>query len=74
MATITASGLKVSINGEAEMFACQRALEFAVDASFLRLIIEGDNVNDIQTISSPLVNHSLIGNVVDDICHLIHGL
>ena len=39
-----------------------------------RLIIEGDTVNVIQAISSPLANNSLLGNVVDDICHLIHGL
>ena len=45
-----------------------------MDAGFARLIIEGDNVNVIIAISSSLANHSLLGNVVDDIRHLIHGL
>ena len=74
MGEMIASGPKVSTSDEVEMLACRRALEFAMDAGFSRLIIEGDNVNVIQAISSPLVNHSLLGKVVDDIRHLIHGL
>ena len=74
MGGMTASGPKVSTSDEVEMLACRRALEFAMDAGFSRLIIEGDNVNVIQAISSPLVNYSLLGKVVDDIRHLIHGL
>ena len=45
-----------------------------MDAGFSRLIIEGDNINVIQAISSPSANLSFIGNVVDDIRHLIRGL
>ena len=45
-----------------------------MDVGFTSLIIDGDNVNVIQAISSSLVDHSLLGNVVDDIHHLIHGL
>ena len=74
MVAMTASDSKVSTSDEAEMLACRRALEFAVDAGFSRFIIEGDNINVIQAISSPLTNNSLIGNVVDDIHHLIQGL
>ena len=74
MVAMTTSGPKVITSDEAEMLACRRALEFVMDASFSRLIIEGDNVNVIQAISSPLANHSLIGNVVDDIRNLIQGL
>ena len=45
-----------------------------MDAGFTGLIIEGDNVNVIQAISSSLPNHSLFGYVVADIRHLIHRL
>lgn len=45
-----------------------------MDVGFTSLIIDGNNVNVIQAISSSLVDHSLLGNVVDDIRHLIHGL
>ena len=38
------------------------------------LIIEGDNANVIQAISSSLPNHSILGCEVDDIRHLIQGL
>ena len=71
---MTASGPKVSTSDEVELLACRRAIEFAVDAGFSRLIIEGDNSNVIQVISSPLENFSLFGNVVNDIRHLIWGL
>jgi len=74
MDAMTASGPKVSTSDEAEMLACRRTIEFVVDAGFSMLIVEGDNINVIQAISSSLENHSLVGNVVDDICHLIWGL
>ena len=45
MAAMTACGPAVQTSEEAELLTCQRALEFAVDAGFHRLIIEGDNSN-----------------------------
>ena len=74
MAAMTAGGPAVQTGEEAKFLACQRALEFAVDARFNRLIIEGDNSNVSHAISSPAVNNSLFGNVVDDIRYLIGGL
>ena len=74
MAAMSAVGPGVENSEEAELLACRRSLEFVVDAGFTSLIIEGDNVNIIQAISSSLPNHSILGYVVDDIHHLIHGL
>ena len=74
MASMSTSGPKVSTSDEAELLACSRAIEFAVDAGFSRLIIEGDNSNVIPSISSHLEIFSLFGNVVNDIRHLIWGL
>ena len=74
MAAISAIGLGAENSEEAELMACRRSLEFAVDAGFSSLIIEGDNANVIQAISSSLLNNSVLGCVVDDIRHLIHGL
>ena len=51
-----------------------RAIEFAVDVGFSRLIIEGDNNNVVHAISSSVEDTSLFGNVVDDIRHLLRGL
>nr|XP_023919114.1 uncharacterized protein LOC112030680 [Quercus suber] len=74
MATMTVARPDVHTSDEAELLACQKALEFAVDAGFSRLIIEGDNSNVIHAISSSEENASLFDNVVDDIRHLIRGL
>ena len=74
MAVMTACGPVVHTNEEAKLLACRRALEFAVDAGFYRLIIEGDNSTVTHAISSSAENNSLLGNVVDDIRHLIRGL
>ena len=74
MAAMFAVEPGVENSEEAELMACRRSLEFAVDAGFSRLIIEGDNANVIQAISSSLPNNSVLGCVVDDIHHLIHGL
>ncbi|KAK9994067.1 hypothetical protein SO802_023770 [Lithocarpus litseifolius] len=59
---------------EAELLACRRSIEFAVDAGFTRLVIEGDNSNVMHAISSNVANYSFLGNVVDDIRHLMSGL
>ena len=48
MAGMSTIGSKVYTSEEAELFACKRALESAVDAGFTRLIIEGDNTNVIR--------------------------
>ena len=70
MAAMTvASGLMVRSSDEAEFLACRRAIEFAVDTGFSRMIIEGDIINVIHAISSSLENTSPFGNVVDDIRH-----
>ena len=67
MAAMTASGPKVNSSEEAELLACRRSIEFAVDAGFTKMIIEGDNVNVMKAISSSRINYSLLGYVVDDI-------
>ena len=45
-----------------------------MNAGFTSLIIESDNANVIQAISSSISNRFILGCVVDDICHLIHRL
>ena len=45
-----------------------------MDARFLRLIVEGDNINVIHAISSSMENTSPFGDVVDDIRHLLRSL
>ena len=74
MAAMSARGPAVHSSEEGELLACTKAVEFVVDTGFSRLVLEGDNVNLIKAISSQEANISLLGNVVEDIKHLIKGL
>ena len=74
MADMSAIRPKVETSEEAELLACRRSLEFAMDAGFTRVMIEGDNTNVMQAISLDVANYSFLGNVVDDIRHLMSGL
>ena len=74
MAAMATNGPMVHTSDEAELLACRKALEFAVDAGFSRLIVEGDNINVTRAISSSLENTSPFGNVLDDIRHLLRSL
>ena len=74
MAGMFAIGSKVDTSEEAGLLVCRRSIEFTVDSGFTRLVIEGDNSNVMQAISSDVANYSFLGNVVDDIRHLMSGL
>ena len=74
MAAMSARGPPVSNSEEAKLLARRKAVEFAIDASFSKLVIEGDNSNVMKALSSSLPNRSLVGNVVDDVRHLDFGM
>lgn len=52
------------------MLACRRALEFAVDAGFAKLVIKGDKATVMKSIASLPAIMSRLGNVYADI-HLL---
>ena len=74
VAAILAKGPPVGDSEEAEILACRKVLEFAIDASFSELVNEGDNVNVMKSISSTGVNQSRLGHIIEDIQSLAHGL
>ena len=74
VAAILAKGPPVGDSEEAEILACRKVLEFAIDASFSELVNEGDNVNVMKSISSTGVNQSRLGHIIEDIQRLAHGL
>ena len=74
MAVMSVGGPPVSISEEAELLACRKAVEFATNAGFSELVIEGDNSNIMRASSSSLADWSLLGNVVDDVRHLVFGM
>ena len=70
MATISAKGPAIGDSEEAEVLACRRALEFAMDAGFEELVIEGDNAMVMKSISSLRALRIRLGNIYVDI-HLL---
>ena len=53
MATLLACGPPMQDSEETEVLACQRALEFAVEAGFTKLVLKGDNSTVMESITSP---------------------
>ena len=56
------------------MLACRRAVEFAIDVGFSELVIKGDNVVVMTSLSHGGPNMSQLGHVVHDIQWLATGL
>ena len=74
MAALSTIGPAVTCSEEAEIMACKKALEFVVDAGFLKIVVEGDNANVMRAVSSSTPNLSMLGNVIVDIQFLLCGL
>ena len=51
MAAVSAKGGVVRDNEELEVMACRNALEFAINAGFMEVILEGDNALVMKTVS-----------------------
>ena len=51
MAAMTVKGPPVSDSEKAEVLACRKGLEFALDSGFVELIMKGDNATIMQTIA-----------------------
>ena len=58
MAGISARRAAVVDSEEAEALACRKAMEFAIDAGFSELIVEGDNAMVMSAVSSTSPNWS----------------
>ncbi|KAK9996674.1 hypothetical protein SO802_021360 [Lithocarpus litseifolius] len=74
MAAMVAKGPEVFCSEEAELLACRKAIEFAVDVGFSELVIEGENSSAMKAISTLKIDQSMLGNVIGDIQHLIRNL
>ncbi|XP_050259107.1 uncharacterized protein LOC126704117 [Quercus robur] len=73
MAAMATKGPEVSSSEEAKFLACRKAIEFAADAGFFELVIEGDS-SVMKVVSALQDDFSLLGNVVGDIHHLVRKL
>ncbi|XP_023899235.1 uncharacterized protein LOC112011074 [Quercus suber] len=74
MASLSARGPQVVDNEEAEVLACRKALEFAVESGFSELIIEGDNEFVMKSIAGSRPSLSRLGHLYADIQCIASGL
>ena len=51
MAAMIAKGSALQCCEEAKLLACRKAMEFAIDAGFTTLIVEGDSINATRSIT-----------------------
>ena len=61
MAAFDAKGGAVRDSEELEVMACRKALDFAIDAGFMEIILEGDNALVMQTVSQAQPNLLQLG-------------
>ena len=73
MAAIAVQGGAVQDNEEVEVMACPKALEFAIDAGFMEIILEGDNAMVMNVISQAQQDLSRLGLIYEDIWCLAVG-
>ena len=74
MALMSARAPPVNDSEEAKILACRKAIEFAIDAGFTELIMEGDNTAVMQALTSSGANQSHLGHIIQDIQWLAQGL
>ena len=75
MAAMSARGPQVvDTSEEAEILACRMAMEFVREAGFTELVIEGDNVNVMKSVSASGADQSRLGHIIQDIKWLTQGL
>uniref|UniRef100_A0A7N2RFA1 Reverse transcriptase zinc-binding domain-containing protein n=1 Tax=Quercus lobata TaxID=97700 RepID=A0A7N2RFA1_QUELO len=74
MGAMSAKEQQVLDSTEAEVLACRRALEFAIDIGFSELVIEGDSAQVLNSLRSTATNLSRLGHIFDDIQCLMAGL
>ena len=73
MAAIAVRAGAVQDNEEVEVMACRKALEFAIDAGFMEIILEGDRALVMQTVSQAQPNLSRLGLIYENIWWLVAG-
>ncbi|KAK9991769.1 hypothetical protein SO802_026754 [Lithocarpus litseifolius] len=74
MVSMSTRGPQVADSEKAEVLACRRAIELAVDSGFLEPIIEGDNASIMKNIAGPWPRFSRLGHLYADIQCLVSGL
>ena len=73
MAALAVRGGAVHDSEEVEVMACRKALEFAIDAGFTEIVLEGDNALVMKMITQAQPDLSRLGLIYEDIWCLAAG-
>ena len=73
MASLSAKGPLVTSSEEAEIMACCRAMEFAIECGFSKLIVDVDNKTVMSSLRSKKCSPRL-GHIFQDMVCLLNGL
>ena len=74
MAAMFVKGPSVNSSEKVEALAYRKAIEFAMEAGFSKLIIEGDNTVVMKAVAGSSGGYSLLGHVYEDIHCSLCGL
>lgn len=74
LAALLAKGPLVRCSEEAEILACHRAVEFAVECGFTKLILEGDNQALMNALSSRKGLLSRLDHILQNVICMLNGL
>ena len=72
MAAFSGKGPLVSCSEEAEILACRRAVEFALECGFTEMVVEGDNQSVMSALELKRSLSSRIGHIIQDVLCLLH--
>ncbi|XP_075662876.1 uncharacterized protein LOC142632323 [Castanea sativa] len=73
MAAFSGKGPSVSCSEEAEILACRRAVEFALECGFMEMVMEGDNQSVMSALELKRSLTSRVGHIIQDVLCLLHG-
>ena len=71
---LSAKGPPVTGSDKAEIYACRRAVEFAVECGFSELVLEGDNQALMDALRMRQGRSSWLGHILQDVLLLLDGL
>ena len=74
MASLSAKGPPMTCSEEAEILACHRTVEFAMECGFSELVVEGDNQLVMDALKLEKSLSSRVGHILQDVSCLLKGL
>ena len=73
MAAFSGKGPPVACSEEAEILACRRAVEFALECGFREMVVEGDNQSVMTALERKTNLSSRVGHILPDMLCLLNG-